>query len=175
VSSFAASLERFYEFALRIMLESMSGSDDLFTPTWKLVRNQSERQLGAFIFLWTAQFNEQPTILSEKDSKFRNEVVHKGKIPSEEEAIRFGNSVLEIVRPKLKIIRENFGKELQAAIFRQIIQSTEKSGITTGVSTLSINPILGVNQSGNQKEQLLENHLIELKKSCGMMNSHGSA
>src|SRR5450759_1525283 len=51
VSSFTSSLERFYEFAIRVFLEKSSKSDDLFQSCWSKVSSQSERQLGAFVFL----------------------------------------------------------------------------------------------------------------------------
>ena len=85
VSSISTSLERFYEFAVRVFLENASKSDTLFLNCWKKVASQSERQLGAFIFLWAHHFNEPPELLSNSQVSFRNDVIHKGKIPRSEE------------------------------------------------------------------------------------------
>ena len=82
VSSFTSSLERFYEFAIRVFLDNPSCPDTLVQDCWKLVSRQSERQLGAFIVLWAAAFRTTPDLLSNKDVEFRNEVIHKGTIPT---------------------------------------------------------------------------------------------
>jgi hypothetical protein len=104
VSSFVASLERFYEFGTRILLLESSGSDDLFQKSWKNVASQSERQLGAFAFVWATRFKEPPPLLSNKLTTFRNDVTHKGRIPSRGEAIDFGNSVLTTLAKMIAVI-----------------------------------------------------------------------
>jgi hypothetical protein len=50
VASFAASTERFFEFAIRVMCRLHSIEPDLFARTWSLVQGSSERQLGAYHF-----------------------------------------------------------------------------------------------------------------------------
>ena len=97
ISSFTSSLERFDEFCIKVFCENNSMYDDTFNKVWKQVSNQSEQQLGAFLFLWTNKFDEVPELLTNKDTKFRNEVIHKGKIPTKEEALIFGNTILKII------------------------------------------------------------------------------
>ncbi|WP_214516260.1 hypothetical protein, partial [Aliivibrio fischeri] len=61
VSSFAAALERFYEHFIKTVLFRKEGSEQL-ENCWKMVSNQSERQLGAFIFLYLSEIGvEYPT------------------------------------------------------------------------------------------------------------------
>jgi hypothetical protein len=117
VSSFTSSLERFYEFALRTLLEKSSGSDKLFREVWKSISNQSERQLGAYIMLWAANFNQPPCLLSSSDVKFRNSVIHKGKIPTKEEAINYGDSVLKMIVPQMVVLRSEFPIEVGNVTF----------------------------------------------------------
>lgn len=112
ISSFSSSLERFYEYAIRIFLERLTKSDELFQSGWSTIKNQSERQLGAFIFLWMQQFKEVPVLLTNSKIEFRNSVIHKGKIPSRDEALNYGNSVLDVIRPKLNKIKEIFPEEI---------------------------------------------------------------
>lgn len=109
VLSFFGSLERFYEFALRALLLHSSKTDKMFKESWKLVAKQSERQLGAFIFVWASKFNEAPEAFPL--TSFRNDVVHKGTIPTRVEAIEFGDAVLAYMRPKLARILETFPEE----------------------------------------------------------------
>ncbi|MCK4830988.1 hypothetical protein KA005_85550, partial [bacterium] len=60
ISSFTSSLERFYEFCIKVFCEKRKISEDVYTNTWKQMSNQSERQLGAFLFLWANEFGETP-------------------------------------------------------------------------------------------------------------------
>lgn len=112
ISSFSASLERFYEFSLAVMLSKNKEQESLFADCWKNVAHASERQLGAFIFLWGSSFNEVPVVLSSKQSELRNDVIHKGKIPTKEVAIKYGNMVLDILLPKIEKLKEHYSGEI---------------------------------------------------------------
>ena len=81
VSSFASAQERFHEFAIKVFLTKQGAPKDQFFATWKLVANQSERQLGAYYFLHLLYFRKTPT-QNTKMTEFRNSVIHKGSIPS---------------------------------------------------------------------------------------------
>lgn len=159
VSSFTSSLERFYEYAIRIFLEKSSGSDDLFHIAWKNVSNMSERQLGAFIFLWASHFNETPALLPKNLITFRNEVIHKGKIPSQDEALKYGNAVLDVLRPKVKIINDKFPDQVQNSTDRNMMAGVEKSKALGDLQTMSINAILSQGNSVDGAEKRLEDHL----------------
>lgn len=112
VSSFTSSLERFCEFSVQVLLESSSSSKELFDNCWKKVSSQSERQLGAFIFLWAYCFDEMPALLSTKQVEFRNNVIHKGIIPTTEEVLKYGNAVMGVVRLQRKQLEEKFSNEV---------------------------------------------------------------
>jgi hypothetical protein len=95
VASLAAALERFYEYSIRLIISDLN--PDLIESTWKNIANQSERQLGAFIFLYTKEFKKAPLSLSNKMIEFRNKVIHKGYFPTKLEAIEFSQAILEII------------------------------------------------------------------------------
>jgi hypothetical protein len=171
VSSFSTSLERFYEFVVRVFLESISKADTLFQDCWKKVASQSERQLGAFIFLWAYHFNEPPALLSNSQVSFRNDVVHKGKIPTRDEAVKYGNSVLDILRPMLAALRCRFPEEVQKVTFYHLRDCRSESDDGRAVSTMSILTIVNI-ASGDvthQKKALSEYlvHLAEWKRLAG--------
>ena len=121
VATFAACIERFYEYAIYILLEEGKVERALVKKTWKLINVQSERQLGAFIFLWINHFKDSPEILNDTQIKFRNSGVHKGLIPTKDKAIEFGNTALNIILPKLLKLQnkvttsfnKNFSYEMQ--------------------------------------------------------------
>ncbi|WP_108944238.1 hypothetical protein [Shewanella halifaxensis] len=112
VSSFASSLERFYEFYIRFALFTCDVSEDAINGTWKEVKSQSERQLGAFIFSHLLMFKEKPVLLPTKMVTFRNNVIHKGYIPTIEESLAFGEAVHGCIMSLVKRIEENQDAEL---------------------------------------------------------------
>ena len=114
VSSFSASLERFYEFYIRLICQKDKIEDEAIKSSWKSVSNQSERQLGAFIFLYTYINKKSPEILSSNDSGFRNKVIHKGYIPKLEEALDFGKSVYNKIMAVVKELEKNLPDDLSA-------------------------------------------------------------
>lgn len=106
VMLFANSLERFYEFFIKLYTRKLIHNDYyidniLINKTLKF----SERQLGAFNLLYFIIFNEEPLKLSEKKVNLRNNVVHNGKLILEKEAFEFGNEVYKIITSTIKKIK----------------------------------------------------------------------
>jgi len=120
VSSFQASLERMYEFFLTVVCKQKGVPDDNFGKAWGEVSKQSERQLGAFIFLHSAEFLSPPQLLSNKMIQFRNNVTHQGLIPSRAVAVQFGQSVLDVMRPVLIRARERYAAEIEQLTWRKL-------------------------------------------------------
>jgi hypothetical protein len=54
ISTFSAALERAYEFFLRVAYRKLGLPSSLLDASWKQVKAQSERQFGAFVFLFPA-------------------------------------------------------------------------------------------------------------------------
>jgi hypothetical protein len=112
VSAFASALERFHETYVRIVAEAAGTPAEAFNASWKQMKKQSERQLGAFVVLYTVQEKEVPPLLdSHKEIPFRNDVIHAGKFPTRDEAIDFGQAVNLILD---KVIRRLRGSHDQA-------------------------------------------------------------
>jgi glutamyl/glutaminyl-tRNA synthetase len=99
VASFAASLERFYEFAIRVICREKAISQQEFEKCWKSISKQSERQLGAFTMLWFVEMGDPPNLLSNKMVELRNQVIHQGKIPTYQNCIEFGQAVIDVISP----------------------------------------------------------------------------
>ena len=92
ISSFAASVERFFEFSLRVLSRNRQVPPQIFDVVWRVVSKQSERQLGAFVFLYAASFAEEPHILSNRMTELRNDVIHRGKLPDQKQVLEFGDA-----------------------------------------------------------------------------------
>jgi hypothetical protein len=107
ITSFTASAERFYEFAIRVFVKAANVSDDVFRIAWKVISAQSERQFGAYVFLYVSRYSKTPKILENRLVELRNKVVHKGYLPTKEEAINFGEGVYELIQRTVQALREN--------------------------------------------------------------------
>lgn len=137
VSSIAAALERFMEFYVRIVaLKQLAGQEPLeetikrfsvgqheaFEETWKRVSNQSERQIGAFLFIYLLENGKPPLFIDEwklqsyeeKENKhFRNAVIHKGYTPSQEQVIEYGEQVFQFIHSILGELRATSDEIIQ--------------------------------------------------------------
>ncbi|WP_291103947.1 MULTISPECIES: hypothetical protein [unclassified Flavobacterium] len=132
VSSMSASLERLQEFAIKVLYKESEVSDELFKTTWKEVSQQSERQLGAFIFLYTQKYKSIPDNLNSNERSFRNDIIHKGKFPTYEETTKYGQRILDITFNILNMLRStseqtirNFANEKQEEMFRKFEEIKE--------------------------------------------------
>lgn len=98
VSSIAAALERCYEFYIRAALYKLGLSKSTIDASWKSLAKQSERQLGAFAALYAAETHTPFQPPPSKMTEFRNNVTHKGVIPSSEEVVKFGRQVYDLIQ-----------------------------------------------------------------------------
>ncbi|MPW29930.1 hypothetical protein F9L16_13115 [Agarivorans sp. B2Z047] len=118
ISSFSASLERFYETYIRYRM-NVDKPGSPISSIWKAVSNQSERQLGAFIFIYATQHGVPPALLP-SDSKttfsanFRNNVIHKGYIPSKQEALIYAEGIYSLL--------QRYIQEIEASDIDQFIE-----------------------------------------------------
>jgi len=130
---------------------------------WKEVSSQSERQLGAFVFVWATNFGKAPALLPNALVKFRNEVIHKGKIPSKEEALRYGDAVLGVLRPKLSALKAEFTKEITELTSRQFHKQQAESSNDHLVATLGMATCVSLMGGDTAKQdQSLEDYLKSL-------------
>lgn len=81
-------------------LRNPTNSEEIkkLNKTWKIIDNQSERQYGAFLFLYFSIFKNEPLCMKNKDINLRNKVVHKGYIANKDEAINYADSVAELIK-----------------------------------------------------------------------------
>lgn len=107
VSSFASALERFYEFYCHVVAAFSGIPHEQMASAWKAVGKQSERQLGIFIASALLLTKQCPPLLNPgREVKFRNAVIHGGYIPTLEEAISFGDVVMDKINESLQTLRQ---------------------------------------------------------------------
>ncbi|WP_019587281.1 Zn-finger containing protein [Deinococcus apachensis] len=107
VASFAAALERFFEFYVRsFALERAAGTDGDFggalaalEGTWRHVASQSERQVGMFALAYLLREGREPEFLTAKalGADFRNRVIHRGYLPRREEVDAYAARVFALI------------------------------------------------------------------------------
>jgi hypothetical protein len=120
ITSFASSFERFEEFTCRFLLARRNVSFDGVDAWWKEVATSSERQIGSYVALWISEFFGPPPLLPKKLVELRNNCVHKGRIPPENEAKGYGEAVLrrspgdchaqELLRQRIRLRRLRGGR-----------------------------------------------------------------
>ena len=150
ISSFAASLERYYEFFIKFISAALPS--DVFEEAWKKVSSQSERQLGAYIFTYISFYRSLPDILPHSLITLRNKVIHKGCIPSRVDAVEFGEAVAKIINDGCNLLQRTKREELDE-IIRQAICPNNISGY----QTLKLNTY--INCPTESKPIPLEEHL----------------
>jgi hypothetical protein len=117
ISSFAASLERYYEFFIKVISVELPCEE--FEKAWRQVTSQSERQLGGYIFTYLNIYRTSPHILPHSLITLRNSVIHKGYIPSRVDAITFGEAVAKIINDGCNLLRST-----KADYLNEIIRQT---------------------------------------------------
>jgi len=115
VSSFAAALERLYEFFIRVVSRKLDISQDTFEMSWKHVAAQSERQFGAFCFLYALETGSAFSVPS-KFPTFRNKVLHRGYIPPMSKVYEYAEWVFLTIRSVMVRLRETAGGNIDAEI-----------------------------------------------------------
>jgi hypothetical protein len=130
VSSFASSLERFYEFYWRVAMRHFGIPNDQVEDTWKLLSKFSERQLGAYstaVNLLTKVF---PTLLNpNKEVPFRNKVIHSGYVPTAQEAISFGDVVMKLINDDLDNLRSIAASALES-IYKELSPKSHEARLS---------------------------------------------
>ncbi len=96
VLTLTSALERTHETFIDMVTFNKAVPEDLYQSAWKLVSSQSERQLGAFYFLHLNHIKTMPPEF--KMASFRNKVIHKGKMPTAEEADKYARHVYDLIK-----------------------------------------------------------------------------
>lgn len=162
VSSFTSSLERFYEFYIKTMLVESGISSEVIAEAWNTIASQSERQLGAFILLYTNYHKQPPALLSQSKVSFRNDVIHKGKIPTKAEAIDYGNSVLNLIRPVLSKLKSNYRSSIDKMVMEHIQPAWDRNTAGSNVTTISTTTIISIDiDDENYNKKTIEDFLSD--------------
>lgn len=165
ISSFSASLERFFELYIRTLSADEKLDAIQFDKTWKLVKAQSERQFGAFAFLYFLEERVAPPSLSQRTISFRNKVIHQGLIPTRNEAVDFGQEVLDVITPAMDAVVLRRKDAMWSNLTRNLLAACEKlSADGHSVSTTKWPTLLDWLRTEQQGQPTVEEWLIHIEK-----------
>ena len=104
-----------------------------------------------------------PNLLPQKSVELRNDVIHKGKIPTREMAIQYGVAVLEVLRTQISAIQSQFPNEVQRATLSHLSGSRHDSDKDKTVATQGLRTIVSLMVAEpSHHSKPLEEHLTEL-------------
>ena len=165
ISSFTSSLEQFYECFIRAVLIERGETTENIQSAWKRVAAQSERQLGAYMFLHLRETGAVPKLLTQTNVELRNAIIHKGQFASRDDAMGYGEEVLGILRLGVQRVRENYPKGLQQLTLIQLQQALNNVPAGCAVATTSITTIVSLTISDpKHSSQSLEAAIASLPK-----------
>lgn len=93
-----------------------------FEETWKRVSKQSERQIGAFLFIYLLENGKPPPFIDEykmqsygkKENKhFRNAVIHEGYTPPQDQVVEYGEQIFQFICTILAELRATSDEIIQ--------------------------------------------------------------
>gem|GEM_PF-2264797 len=135
VAVMSAALERTYEFYIRVSCRAKGISCDTLESAWKGISSQSERQFGAFQFLYLID-NEKPFKLDKTITETRNNIIHKGRIARESEALRFAENVFKHVRAIESSIKSKLSQYADEESTHEV--ETQKALVPIGVASITL-------------------------------------
>ncbi|MBX9400368.1 hypothetical protein K4L06_03530 [Lysobacter sp. BMK333-48F3] len=142
-AAFSSARERAFEFATQVLLRRLGISRDVYRAMFKDMSSQSERQLGAFLTAHLAVTKTAFT-LNQSIPKFRNNVIHKGKIPPPDEALSFCSSVFDEIRLVCEVLRAHCREQIGAVILEKNSDRVRDLKGSTRIATVSLFSIYSI-------------------------------
>lgn len=151
VASWTASLERFIEFTIKVIVANNEIDDEKFKNTWKHLKNSSQMQLGSYYLMYLLNFKEPPKTLDDNKKGFRNKVIHKGKIPDLEETKDYGEYIYNYIKTILNDLKVFHNEDIMHIISNELREKHELTK-THNISTSVIPTALSCVSSSGDKE-----------------------
>ena len=120
----ASSIERFHEFFVKVItiknLKGVPDYDNFIDTTWKELTHQSERQLGAFYMVYLNEFKSVPPIFDKHKVTFRNNIIHKGAIPSKDKTYDYLKYAFGYIKNLLRPLKNNYNDYINLLTFKNL-------------------------------------------------------
>lgn len=164
VSSFTSSLERFYEFCILLFCKKHEIKNENIKEASKFFKDSSERQFGSFLYLYLVEFGEIPFSkkIDDKWRKFRNGVIHKGKIPTKEKAIEYGDYVRKFILNTILKLQKDYSNELKDLMVINLQEKSKYNIYNCKLVTMCQGNIISLVR-GDIKESLNKDFILEIE------------
>jgi hypothetical protein len=166
VATMAASVEEFYRFFVKCVFakRGLFEKDRYYEAVkfWKLI-SRAEPQLGAFAAFYFLELEKCPSYPDSTSIEFRNNVIHRGKIPKANEVTEYGDKILRFMIPVYRECRKDFagltatGLDMVAGLKKRNEKPSASSSYPTAVSQLVL----------SEQEPSLSNALEYVRKYKG--------
>ncbi|KVD05806.1 hypothetical protein WI89_18310 [Burkholderia ubonensis] len=144
----SSALERIYEFYIRVSSRAKGTPEETVEAAWKNVAAQSERQFGAFQFLYMLD-QSRPFKLEPRITETRNKVVHRGKIVREAEALEFAENVYSVIQHLQTELQSKFPQFVAEEVEREM--KVKLSQVPEGVNHITLSTAtVNVDKSKNE-------------------------
>lgn len=148
IAVLSAALERAYEFYLRVVFRAKGLDTSNFESTWKSVSSQSERQIGAFSFIYLLETG-RPFEFKSRIPEIRNKIVHKGRIASQAEASEYAELVYECIKHIEDLIEDNYKKAAEVESTHEVEKQKQKVSVNGEPMVMSVKTVV-TNESNNE-------------------------
>lgn len=149
-ASFSAARERMYEFAIRVLAKKNGVNSDVLNAAYAEMARQSERQLGAFFILYALQFGEAYRA-DASINQFRNSVIHKGLIPTPEQAQDFCAKVYSEIFRVTELLREGCEEVVRHVVMEDLMERHAQIGVEGQVATAQGTTFFNLSRRENKR------------------------
>lgn len=129
VLNFASSLERFLEFCIKAFTYHNEITPISFDETWSYIRTHSERQLGAFYFMFLNILKTSPEMISNKWVSFRNKVIHQGYFPNKSETMDYGKYIMGYINDTAEKVECRCKESVELVVAYDLMQKAESARV----------------------------------------------
>ncbi|MBI2058688.1 MAG: hypothetical protein HYT87_02875 [Nitrospirae bacterium] len=182
VTSMASALERFYEYYTRVISIKNNIVDETYDQTWKWVVNQSERQFGAYLFVYMMENRAAAATIEDVKPElsgaskaqtrtwreFRNAVVHKGYIPTSDEALAYGDIVYSHINAMVDELKKQYPAQMEKATFKHLSRAFPEVR-DEPFSTMGVPTVVSLSR-GDSPAPTLGEALQHLRKYMGWLH-----
>jgi hypothetical protein len=124
-TSFSSAYERFLEFAINVFCKRGKVPKESIDKTFNQVSKYSERQIGAFLFLYLLIFGKHYT-LNTDITTLRNIFIHRGHIPTPNEVIKFAEKIYQEIIKITSLLNAELPSEIQQVVMESVQLRNEK-------------------------------------------------
>ena len=124
---------------------------------------QSERVQGAYTVLYTLEHKTPPPTLQESDTKFRNKVIHRGKIPTRQESEDYGQKIIDAIYPVLAYLKANEVEHVRKVVASRIYRLHTMVSSETPPMSMTVPGIISINRISPDPHPILVVALREIE------------